>query len=179
MYNPKNMEPNQVIHMGLFQDRKVTYQLKDFLQSADSDWVEISHVLARNFKRLAVEHREVENYILEIEGYEIRIAHCYRSQNTYDRLEWIYLERVAAGKYASKPSKTSQHFFGEAVDCHLYHNGVRIRGVEECEYITKLISTHFPGKFLQIFAYRWGIHLSIETSRSLAAGIKSKFGVFR
>jgi len=90
MYRPTNRSLYDIVHIGNWNGIEVKYKLCDFLHSADSDKVVVDMDLMRNFKRLAVLHREMENYILGIEGYEVRIAHCYRSMTTYHRLKKIY-----------------------------------------------------------------------------------------
>jgi len=151
MYRPTNRSLYDIVHVGSWDGIEVKYKLCDFLHSADSDKVVVDRDLMRNFKRLAVLHREMENYILGIEGYEIRIAHCYRSMTTYHRLK-------AQGK---KPSKNSQHFRGLALDLHIYHMGVRIRNREESEHIAKLIWDKFNDDVLQVGFYLWGVHVGI------------------
>ena len=94
MYRPTNRSPYEIIHIGNWSGVEVQYKLADFLHSADNDPVEITPDLKRNFKRLAVLHREIENYLLQEEGYELRIAHCFRSMTTYHRLKKIYNELV-------------------------------------------------------------------------------------
>jgi len=167
MYKLKNRDKDEVILFAVIHDKMKKYPLSLFLQSADIDEVEISDKILNNFKQLAENNAIVESFILEKEGYEIRIAHSFRSMTTYHRLK----------KQGKKPSVTSQHFFGEAVDCHIYYRGERIRGLSETKHLAEEILKEFPDLFLQVFAYQWGIHFSIETERSKKAGIRRRFGI--
>lgn len=165
MYRPINRSLHEIVHVGSWDGIEMEYKLCDFLHSSDSDKVVVDIDLLRNFKKLAVLHREMENWVLQNTKYEIRIAHCYRSMTTYKRLK-------AEGK---NPSKTSQHFSGEAIDCHIYLMGVRERSKALSEKLARMISEQFPDMWLQIGFYGWGIHFGMETERSREMGIKKKF----
>jgi len=166
MYNPINEKKNKLINLVFVKNLTKEYILSDFLKSSDSDEIHIDQQLIKNFKKLSVLNAISEGYTLEQEGYTLKIAHCYRSLSTYYRLK----------KEGKSPSKTSQHFYGEAMDCHVYYMDARVRGKGEMKHVAKIISKKFPDMFLQIFYYSWGIHFSIETERSKKAGIKNKFG---
>jgi len=148
----------------------IRFNLNMFLQSRDNHDIFITNEMHSNLFSISRVFQEIQDYIKLVTGYDVVIAHALRTDETTARLQ----------REGKKPSSTSQHPYGEALDIHVYLRGVRIRDTRINRAIAVLIldmMNREPSlKILQIFFYTWGIHFSIRTQRSNAAGIKSKFG---
>lgn len=152
-----------------FED--VTWGLEMFLQSRDSCDIIITKEMMQSMKKTAEMFRVVQEEIKNATGYDLVIVHAFRADETSERLK----------REGQKPSSTSQHPYGEAVDIHVFLRGIRIRDPRVNYMIAILIDRigvmHPELNICQIGHYTWGLHASIETERSKSKGIKKK--IFR